>query len=112
MRTAACLHPNQARRQLGKELRHLRTLQLLTQFRVAFLIDAVNLEDQLCQIDPNPRNVHRGRSCLFKWLLDTSTLAQMMPLKVGASIPLQVVSSARPARVPRRGALDTAAYIW
>ena len=31
-----------------------------------------------------------GRSCLVKWLLDTSTLARLMPLKAGASIPLFV----------------------
>jgi len=39
-------------------------------------------------VDTDSRNVHPGRSRWFKWLLDTSTLAQLMPLKAGASIPL------------------------
>jgi hypothetical protein len=49
----------------------------------------LNLENQLCQIDPDLRNVHPGRSCFRWWLLDTSTLAQLMPCKVGASMPLR-----------------------
>src|ERR1022692_4624218 len=92
MRTAACLHPNQARRQLNEKLRYLQTLQLLAQYDLASRINPVDLKNQLCQIDSNLGNVHLGRSCWFKWLLDTSTLAQLMPLKVGASMPLTVVS--------------------
>src|ERR1022692_1360055 len=92
MRTTAGLHPNQARRQLREKANHLRALQLLAQRTLAALVDAVHLKNILCQIEPNLRNVHRGRSCWFKWLLDTSTLAQLMPLKVGASMPLTVVS--------------------
>src|ERR1022692_2099304 len=92
MRTAACLHPNQARRQLNEKLRYLQTLQLLAQYDLASRINPVDLKNQLCQIDSNLGNVHLGRSCWFKWLLDTSTLAQLMPLKVGASMPLAVKS--------------------
>ena len=33
-------------------------------------------------------NVHRGRFLPVEWSLDTSTLAQLMPLKAGASMPL------------------------
>jgi hypothetical protein len=55
----------------------------------------VDLKNQLCQIDPNLRNVHRGRSCWIKWLLDTSTLAQLMPLKAGASMTLLLEAKMR-----------------
>jgi hypothetical protein len=88
MRAPAGLHPNEARRELSEKGNYLRTLQLFAQCDFASCIDPMHLKKHLCQIDPNRRNVHRGRSCWFKWLLDTSTLAQMMPLKVGASIPL------------------------
>jgi hypothetical protein len=64
MRTAASLHPNQARRQLIEKRIHLRAFQLFAQCNFASRID------------------------WFEWLLDTSTLAQLMPLKAGASMPL------------------------
>ncbi len=32
--------------------------------------------------------MHAHRKHTIKWLLDTSTLAQLMPLKAGASMPL------------------------
>src|ERR1039458_2481783 len=51
----------------------------------------------LCQIEPNLRNVHRGRSCWFKWSLDTSTLAHLMPRQAGASMPLLIPVSEKPA---------------
>src|SRR5258708_39474474 len=90
MCAAARLHPNETRCQLSEKRNYLRTLQLLAQRHLASRIDAVYLEDEFCQIDPNLRNVHLGRSCWFKWLLDTSTLAQVMPLKAGASMPLEM----------------------
>jgi hypothetical protein len=64
-------------------------LVLFAQCNFASRIDPMHLKNSLCQIDPNLRNVHRGRSCWFEWLLDTSTLAQLMPLKAGASMPLE-----------------------
>jgi hypothetical protein len=88
MRTTAGFHPNEARRQLAEKRNQLRSLQLLTQCDLASRIHSVHLEDNFCQIDPNLRNVHPGRSCWFKWLISTSTLAQLMPYQAGASMPL------------------------
>jgi hypothetical protein len=90
MRTAAGFHADQARLQVGEKPNQVRSFERFAQHRLASLIHPVHLKDKLCQIDSNRRNVHRGRSCLVKWLLDTSTLAHLMPLKAGASIPLVV----------------------
>src|SRR2546425_3880213 len=96
MRAAAGLHPDQARPQLGEEIHHLRTLQGLAQHRLTLLADPVDLKDILCQIKPNRRNVHRGRSCRFEWLRNTSTLAHLMPCRAGASMPLLIPVSEKP----------------
>src|SRR5262245_25890114 len=75
MRTAAGFHPNQARRQLREERRHLVAFELLLQHRPATLINPMHLEHILCKVNANRRNLHRGRSPRFKWLISTSTLA-------------------------------------
>src|ERR1019366_8807342 len=91
MRTATGLHSNQAGRQLGEKCYDLRALQLLAHPNLASRIDPVHLENSLCQIKPNLRSLHRGRSCWFKWSLNTSTLAHLMPRQAGASMPLPLV---------------------
>ncbi len=45
MRTAAGLHPNEARRQISEEYSYLRTLQLLAQCDLASRIDPMYLEN-------------------------------------------------------------------
>src|ERR1022692_230763 len=97
MRSAAGLHPDQARRKLRKKSDYLRALQFPAQRNFASLVDPVHLKNILCQIEPNLRNVHRGRSCWFKWSLDTSTLAHLMPRQAGASMPLLIPVSEKPA---------------
>src|SRR5499426_1583038 len=75
MRTTAGFHPDQARRQLREERRHLAAFELLLQHRPATLIDPMHLEHILCKVNANRRNLHRGRSPRFKWLISASTLA-------------------------------------
>jgi hypothetical protein len=58
-----CLDPPFARRQLGEKPRHLRAAQGFTEDRLAALIRPMHLKNILCQVDPNRRNVHGGRSC-------------------------------------------------
>jgi hypothetical protein len=42
---------------------HLITSKLLAQHRSAALIYRVHLEQVLCQVDANSRNLHGGRLC-------------------------------------------------
>jgi hypothetical protein len=52
----------------------------------------MHLKHVFCQINADSRNVPHGSSCRFKWLLDTSTLAQLMPCRAGAPMPLNPVT--------------------
>ena len=73
--TAAGFHADQASWQVHEERGHLVAPYLLLDDWLAKLVDPVQLKHVLCQIDANCRNLHVGRSCLFKWLVNTSTLA-------------------------------------
>ena len=63
MSSAAGFHPDKTRRKLGEKANNLRSLQLLSQCDLASGINPMHLKMQLCHIDTNRRNVHRGRSC-------------------------------------------------
>ena len=67
MRARTRFHPDQTRRQVREKTQYLSALELLTQLRVAALIDTVDLKHIFCQINTDHRNVHGGRSYLFKW---------------------------------------------
>src|SRR5271168_4940411 len=86
--TAARLHPDQACRQISEELRHLRALELLSNHRLAMTIHAMHLKNQFCQIDAYCRNVHTDAPLGPSGCHNTSTLAQLMPSRVGAPMPL------------------------
>jgi hypothetical protein len=58
MGATACFHADQARRQIGKDLGHLCTLELLLQTCLAVGIHTMNLKNRLCKIDSNCRNLH------------------------------------------------------
>ena len=73
---AASLYADQTRGQLREELGNLIAPELLLQHSLAVLVYAMHLEQVLCQIDTDCRNLHDGRPSRFKWLLDTSTLAR------------------------------------
>jgi hypothetical protein len=63
----AGFHANQTRGQIAKKHGNLRAPQLLTQHRLAILIDPMHLKYILRQINSNRCNLHRGRSHSFKW---------------------------------------------
>jgi hypothetical protein len=84
---ATCLDADQTRREVGEVRGNLVAAQLLPQDWLGVQIDAVDLEDALCQVEPNCRNVHDGRSSRFKWL-QTLPLWHFDAVRVGASIPL------------------------
>ena len=75
VRAAAGFHADQARLEIRKEARNVLALELLAQHRLAPPIDAMHLEEALCQIDPNYRNLHFGRSFPIQWIEPISTLA-------------------------------------
>src|SRR5262250_3928712 len=106
MRTAAGFHPNQARRQLREERRHLVAFELLLQHRPATLIDPMHLEHILCKVNANRRNLHRGRSPRFKWLISASTLAHRCRCEWGR--PSHCFAEKRMAGVGRKRRRATA----
>jgi hypothetical protein len=61
VRTAAGLHADQTLRQLGEERQHLFASELPGNDDVALGIDAVDLEDLLCKVEPNGGNHFHGR---------------------------------------------------
>src|ERR671936_1700054 len=61
MGTATSFHADQAGLQIGKERCHLLPSHLLLQYRVATPIDAMDLNDVLCQVDAYRGNLHFGR---------------------------------------------------
>jgi hypothetical protein len=71
VRAATGFHAHQARRQVGEKLGYLVAPELLPQDRLALLINPVYLENILCQIQPNCRNLHRGR---LSWLVEHRNL--------------------------------------
>src|SRR5262245_10497721 len=64
MRTAAGLHPDQTRRQLGEERQHLLASELARDDDLALRIDAVDLEHLLCKVEPDGGNCRHGRLLL------------------------------------------------
>jgi hypothetical protein len=62
VRTRASFHANEARRQIYKQPTHLAAVDLTAQHDFAVAINAVQLKNVLCQIDPNSCNIHGGRS--------------------------------------------------
>lgn len=62
MGTRASLHGHDARRQLGEECLHLTAPQLTAKNGLSRRIDCVKLEDMLCKIDSNDRNLSHGWS--------------------------------------------------
>src|SRR5450759_3361728 len=63
-------------------------LELLSDHRLAVTIHAMDLKNQFCQIDAYCRNVHKDAPLGSSGCHNTSTLAQLMPRRVGASMPL------------------------
>jgi hypothetical protein len=81
MSAAAGFHAHQTAGPLRKEIHHLTSPQLSSQYNLASLIDPVNLNYVLCQINTDRRNLHLGRSPSFVVVgLALSTLAHSMPL--------------------------------
>src|SRR5262245_28275728 len=64
MRTAAGLHADQTRRQLGEERQHLLASELAGDDDLALRIDAVDLEHLLCKVEPDGGNCCHGRPSL------------------------------------------------
>src|SRR5262249_29782757 len=64
MRTAAGLHADQTRRQLGEEGQHLLASELPGNDNLALGIDAVDLEYLLCKVEPDGGNCSHGRPSL------------------------------------------------
>jgi hypothetical protein len=67
MSTGARLQANEARRQIGKEYRHLLAPQLLAQHRSTPFINSMHLKYVFRQINTDSCNLHGGRSHPFKW---------------------------------------------
>jgi len=72
---------------VSKKLANLRSIQLLAQCHLPSRIDTVNMKNQLCQIDPDRVMFILGRPAFLWWCRDTSTLAKLMPCKVGRVLP-------------------------
>src|SRR6202521_4230766 len=62
MRTRARFHPDQAGREIGKELCDLSSLELFAHHHLPPFVDTVNLKDGFSQINSNRSNLHLGRS--------------------------------------------------
>jgi hypothetical protein len=88
MRAAAGFHPDEACRQISEELSQRITLELLSGHRLAVTIHAMHLKNHFCQIDAYCRNVYSDAPLGLSGCHNTSTLAQLMLRRVGASMPL------------------------
>jgi hypothetical protein len=73
VRRGAGFHADKTGWQSGEKRQHLPAPQLPAQRRAPFSISTVNLEHRLCQIKPDRRNIHGGRSLC----LDCSTRSSM-----------------------------------
>ena len=62
MSAAACLDPNNARRERREEPRHLEATKPLSQHRLPGTIDTVNLKDMFRQVETDDRGGHGGDS--------------------------------------------------
>src|ERR1700733_1250437 len=101
--TGAGFHADQARRPIHKELDELRAPELLAHHNLTSLINAVHLEESLCQIYPRRRNVHLDAPLGLSGCHNTSTLARTMPCRVGASMPLLLAPESREGPIARCG---------
>nr|WP_246690563.1 hypothetical protein [Microvirga aerophila] len=85
MRGRASLKPNQARRQCAEEPRHLAAAQRLAQDDLAIPVDAVDLEDVLCDIKTDCGNL-RHDNTIFSYGGGAKPLILQQP--VSASLPV------------------------
>src|SRR5262249_4138291 len=96
MRTAAGLHADQTRRQLGKERQHLLASELARDDDLALRIDAVDLEHLLCKVEPDSGNCAHGRPSL---------VIRLQRSLYGTSMPCEAPSTSSTA-ASRPGARD------
>src|SRR5215471_497016 len=94
MRATAGLHPNQARREICEETRHLRTLKLLSEQHLALLVHTVDLKHVLCHVDAYRSNLHVGRPPSVSGEYP-SPLWHIDAVGAGASIPLVAACTVR-----------------
>src|SRR5262245_37283054 len=94
MRATARLHPNQARREIREEARHLRALKLLPEQHLAPLVHTVDLKHVLCQVDAYRFNLHVGRPPSVSGEYP-SPLWHIDAVGAGASIPLTAAACVR-----------------
>src|SRR5262249_56401391 len=64
MRRRAGLYANEARRQLLKECQNVAAVQLTAHHHIAVRVDAVNLENRLCDVETDRRD--RLHGCLLR----------------------------------------------
>src|SRR5262245_64481382 len=99
MRTAAGLHADQTRRQLGEERQHLLASELPGDDDLARRIDAVDLEHLLCKVEPDGGNCRHGRPSLVI-RLQRSLYGTSMPCEAPStsslSRPAQALLALRP----------------
>jgi hypothetical protein len=74
MRRCARFHANEARRQIGKELKNPRSTNTPAADHPAISIDAVNLKHRLRNIDPDRANLAHGRFPSMWLRFDPTTL--------------------------------------
>src|SRR6185295_17057150 len=80
MRTAAGLHADQTRWQLGEKRQHLLASELPGDDDLALGIDAVDLEHLLCKVDTDGGNSCHGRPSLVI-RLQRSLYGTLMPVR-------------------------------
>ena len=88
VRTGTGFQPDQTGGQTLEELHHLTAPQLAAQERFAVTIDAVYLEDFLCQINANAGNLHVGLLSSIDWWITLPSLAHRCRFRREESIPL------------------------
>src|SRR5271169_192909 len=74
VRRCACLHANEARRQIGKELNKLCSANTFADHHPTIRINAVNLKNRLRNIDPDCANFAHGRLPSMWLRFDPTTL--------------------------------------
>jgi len=87
MRAATSLHPDQIRLLFDKKLQQLRSFHFFVQYRFPMFIYTMNLKNLFCEINPNSRHLHGGRSFRLGYQY-TPNLAHPCRFERGASIPL------------------------
>jgi hypothetical protein len=80
--------PEQTRRQVDEERRHLVSAQLLLHKHLAVLVDSVDLEHVLRQVDANSRKLPGGRIFSVRVIDQRLHFGTAMPLWVGGVHPI------------------------